>query len=643
MKQTIVGLGRQILLQQMYVEERIRSDGHSGIKTTLRSNKGTRSYSSQTFTGDSVAGFYDQSHTDNALGIGYNEFVMNGLEVKLQGTKYHMRMPSRNSKTWHAVEDIPFPDVPPSVRNKNNVTEQIHEMYEYFKAWTHQDKKIRSDFEEYFRPVLCYLEGYWLKNTWGSIDGKMRDLITKRKLEYMTNLQVSAIQHYHPVNIMQYNTTPKFGHFETRILCHPVKTNLQLKQFYPVDDVATRLRFKQTYNDYTRSNKARFRTESWNFKFYDFTGGYSKSNPHPHAETDILDDMMNEIPGLDNYPAELYDNSFNSTVYNVKFTNNFTRMNTGYYNRRFKVGQKGAMGTVSNDKGFSDQHLWTAQTSHTDKVAGCNSVDCKNNPATHKRDLCFTSNTRVSYAIPLEIVWMTPLLTWNPYNVSYTKGVSHVTTANHRNGVNELSAFNGTDSEHFFITPAEFYTNNNWYIRHVLDKHGKPRRMSGSGIRTRTEDIQGIGQVRLRYPIVPAHIEGYAVYKEIDALKKLLNEMSSYQNMYEKPIPGVQSTAGCIRENAIYAMKYAYKFPPGAHKHDIYLSPEKYDMLVNNHANTLNITVMTTINNNHQHQLTIRRYDNDNLFLILCDGHAHCWDGHGVKAQIKVRPKDCPH
>jgi len=29
---------------------------------------------------------------------------------------------------------------------------------------------------------------------------------------------------------------------------------------------------------------------------------------------------------------------------------------------------------------------------------------------------------RVSYAVPLEIIYLTPLLKWNPYNIPFVKG-----------------------------------------------------------------------------------------------------------------------------------------------------------------------------------------------------------------------------
>ena len=44
LRQIIGALSRQVMLQQMFVEERIRSDGDSGVKQVRLSNTGTRNY-----------------------------------------------------------------------------------------------------------------------------------------------------------------------------------------------------------------------------------------------------------------------------------------------------------------------------------------------------------------------------------------------------------------------------------------------------------------------------------------------------------------------------------------------------------------------------------------------------------------------
>ena len=57
----------------------------------------------------------------------------------------------------------------------------------------------------------------------------------------------------------------------------------------------------------------------------------------------ILDNLMYQIPGKDNYPADLQDHSFDMMMEDVRY-NNHTMVNTGYYHRYFKTLDKGAMG-----------------------------------------------------------------------------------------------------------------------------------------------------------------------------------------------------------------------------------------------------------------------------------------------------------
>ena len=143
-------------------------------------------------------------------------------------------------------------------------------------------------------------------------------------------------------------------------------------------------------------------------------------------------------------------------------------------------------------------------------------------------------------------------MTWNPHHVTYTKGVNPVVVANHRTGTqNTAHAYNGTDSNHFYQTPSEFYTHPIG-VRGVLDKQGLMHKMSPSGLVTKTPHIEGVGSVRLRYPIVPEHVEGNVIYKEIDAIKDLLLRMSDNIGYYEDKVPGVQSTEECVRSDAVY-------------------------------------------------------------------------------------------
>jgi len=71
--------------------------------------------------------------------------------------------------------------------------------------------------------------------------------------------------------------------------------------------------------------------------------------------------------------------------------------------------------------------------------------------------------------------------------------------------------------------------------------------MQASGISIHTPDIPGVGKVRLRYPIVPLHQEGSALWKEFDALKDITLNRAKYFKLYPSVKPGDNGTLEEVR------------------------------------------------------------------------------------------------
>ena len=69
------------------------------------------------------------------------------------------------------------------------------------------------------------------------------------------------------------------------------------------------------------------------------------------------------------------------------------------------------------------------------------------------------------------------------------------------------------------------------------------RVMDSSGIRIVTPDIETVGAVRLRYPIMPVHGEGSGVWKELNALKDMTMHMNRYSTLFEEK-PGLSNVLG---------------------------------------------------------------------------------------------------
>ncbi len=174
-----------------------------------------------------------------------------------------------------------------------------------------------------------------------------------------------------------------------------------------------------------------------------------------------------------------------------------------------------------------------------------------------KKQVCNKYTSRWSYAIPLELVWLTPLRTWNPYNLQYhgdnkkVPGWEEVTAGGRNGGFTPETAFNGTRHNVFFITPAEFFgegkpesdpADTAKGIVGVLDGDGNVHKVAPSGHRIFFPEIKGVpGLIRQRYPIAPLFNDGSQIYKEVEALKDIVMKMQTYQNMLtELPNIGIR-------------------------------------------------------------------------------------------------------
>merc|ERR1719228_652461 len=638
LKGTFEGLSRQVMLQQFYVEEKVRSDGGSGLKQVRVNSVGTQNYYATAHVGRRFLAIHDHTNYDRTVGMGELLVAMNGVEFRTRHNDYKLRMPSRTNTTYHKTDDIPFPDVPPSVLSKHSVNDQIMELREYFKAFKTQNVTHRN-YKPYFKPNLCYLEGAWttgsqkidepFQSDRHSIDAKSWfDLMDKSRFSaYTGSKSVDENFAMLPTMINEVvNGTPHYAQWNYRILCHPLPQDLPLKQLQLRDDLMYRFPARASFDKMASSRAARYHINE-------------KDNDHSCSGRCLMDDIMMTIPGKDNYPANLQDHSFDMTMEDVRF-NNHTLLNTGYYHRYFKTLDKGAMGLKSVHRGFSDPNLWVAQTTHP-KVAPSSVTSCHGRG---KAKVCETWTARYTYALPLEIVFTTPLNRWNPYDVALDQPRNYLTRNNTGHGyLNETGAYNGTNHKgYYYLTPSEFFSNGKPAGPKdpadtakggagILDKHGVMHPLASSGIRIVTPPIQDVGSVRLRHPIMPVHGEGSGVWKELNALKDMTMHMNRYASLFEER-PGMLAGNG-TDESAVlhYQMVTTFQDPPGEHQHDVYINNEELEEL----KNRVTLTVTTSEDMGHSHQLQLkwdrrRHY----VYIYKCDSLSHCWDGHSNRLNV---------
>ena len=634
-------MARQLMLQQFFTEESLRSEGHSGIKQIRIHRTGRRNYYSESHTGGSVCAIHDHSNNIRTVGMGEVVAVLNGVEFRTRHNDYRLYKPHKTSAEYHKTEDIPFPDVPPEVKNKQNINEQIVEMREWFKAWRDQNYKVR-DYRKYFKPVLCFMEGAWTTSgkhidepffsdrhfvdakSWFELQEKFRFTSytgTKNRLENLPFLPTTVVD---VVN----GTQPLFAQWNYRILCHPLSVDVPTKQFSLVDDAGARLRLKMPIEKYLHSRAARFTMN---------TNGEDRATTHTY-----LDKLMEEIPGKDNYQGSLEDHGIEGkdTVMNL---DGKTVKNVAKYHRFYRLKQRDAMGLQLVMRGFSDDFMFAARTTQQ-KVAGLkvkNPHKCTGWGSTRK---CETISQKWSYAIPLEIIYLTPLAKWNPYDLEYKgdsrsnsgktvyKGPLGPTSRNGGCDPDKSKAYNGTNSRVYYRTPVEFYTGQEVDTDAadtsrrggacVLDQAGKLRNVMSSGTRIFLPNIPTVGVLRTRYPIMPVHGEGSAIWKEMNAVREILMDQKLHHRLLWDGL--INSAA---ESRWIMSPSQNNKFG-SEHVHTLTITRHELSMLKGGRE----IQKATSMDNNHQHVLKLRwneygRY----IYYSKCDNQdywKYCVDEH---------------
>ena len=495
--------------------------------------------------------------------------------------------------TWPpASRLIDLPAVPPSVTSKATVAEQVAEMKAYFKAFHTQDKTLRADYDKYFKANLCYLEGTWQEAQDGIAEpfasdrhhiaaDDWKDLM--QKLNFLANNgQKSILENlpFLPTSFRGMKDTgaggdvfePRMGQWFYRIKCRPINKAVPLSRFRVKNDLQLQFRdVPLTREQLGKTNRALFELHPTPDAKYNPKEAWPKS-----ATTfEYIDELMQDIPGFDGPKGNLVDKSMGHMCLNANGSN--TDLNTAYYSRYYAHKTQDAMGRDKKKRGFNDL-MFAAQTTHPkvsaleactefademlkvvsaeDKASMATCVAIKEEGACRKKvwtkaqvsadasgarcawadgscefKKCWKQGW--SYAIPLEIVFTTPLTEWNPYNIPMHKDGTPAAAnvrANGADGSSADKALKGSTKRDYFRTPAEFFQNpkdvdpadTSGGATFVQNSAGEVHRTRASGHWILFPEIPGVGSVRQRYPIMPVHDEGSSVWKEAKALEEVV-------------------------------------------------------------------------------------------------------------------------
>ena len=286
-------------------------------------------------------------------------------------------------------------------------------------------------------------------------------------------------------------TIPVFAQWNYRISCHPLSRDVPLNRFRMVNEFHSRLPVRRKYEEQTNTRAARFQLSPRDHDIWD-----ERFAPY----FTLLDKLMGEIPGKDNYQGNLTDEAFDLPAYTID-PEKLGKVNAAYYHRTFKVQARGAMGQSRRYRGFADQNIFVAMTTQP-RVAGVKLNTCK---GPKRNPICKSITQKFSYAIPLEIIYLTPLNRWNPFDLEYkgTETTAHGKTVfqgGRTGGADVNKAYNGTNSKKYYQTPLKFFSgqevstdaaDTTQSSGGVLNRNGDVKITRASGIRIFFPPIKG--------------------------------------------------------------------------------------------------------------------------------------------------------
>lgn len=372
-------------------------------------------------------------------------------------------------------------------------------------------------------------------------------------------------------------------------------------------DEASQRQQRRNNDQYLNSRSARFDIEGINI---------NGTREQGAMEYNLLDSIMEQIPGKDNYPADITEPAFDGSGDDLYSANPKTPeklLNLGYYHRAFVQRSKDGKRSHRDQRTFSDR-VFVAHTT-SGRIAPQVYTDLNGQKV----------ERRVSFAIPVEVIWLTPLHSWNPYNIPM-KDKDSITGQG-----TEKNPYNGLGNREYYMTPTEFFTG---------DKAGEgdsadtvagevfvttPQgvmKTRASGVRIMFPKINGIdGIIRQRYPIMPVHGEGSALWKKLNALEDAMEF----------------AKAADITSGISYSTGVSHSSQTTGHTHIFAVNEE--DMAGLRSGAIQEVSVSTGSRNSHNHELVIKRKadavngDADEFYVASCDTASSatgkvCWDNH---------------
>jgi len=553
------------------------NDGSSGIRKVRARKEGTQPFLSDGSIGNNGAvTIHDHPDHHQTAGMGEVAAVLNGVKFTTMHNDYKMKKPTaleNHTKANKGLEDIAFPPVPESVSALGTVAEQVDEMREYFRAFHYQDTSIK-DYREHFKPVLCYLEGAWMIDTdfeAAFVSDRHEPLFTEREDQWKAQEFMHASGKKDPLENVSFLPTkianmvedmklgvkrPQFAHWKYRIACQDFGTlDLPTARLgLDIDDNIVGL----------HSNSLKDKQRKTAEMLKDHRGAHFRMDPRMPSKFDpeltkaknkneelefpegrhfysYLDTLMEQVPGKDGPGRTYTDNSLGNTA--KKYSEPTQDLNTAFYSRMYSFGASDAMGVSSQRRGWSDLNMFSAMTEN-ESVAPVEICKKVQNQGKTVDGECWTQ--RWTYAIPLEIIYLTPLYNWNPCRLQEFQSSTAWKAHNRAMTGRANSPYEGFAKRgEFVMTPTSLFgkmdidsladTGAGRFLKCLTNPDDTPLangklKLESSGIRILSPLFSFVNpvsqqteskRVRMRYPIFPIYEHTTLAFREARALREL--------------------------------------------------------------------------------------------------------------------------
>ena len=147
------------------------------------------------------------------------------------------------------------------------------------------------------------------------------------------------------------------------------------------------------------------------------------------------------------------------------------------------------------------------------------------------------------------------------------------------------------------------------------------------------------GNIRARYPIMPAHCEGNAIWKEIQALKDIVLQPFTEKDKYYEDFPVGEPKEDNLPEPPSANHTVIYTMPPAdenyhSHIHYVFLTPDEVEYLKTPETT---LAVNSSQSWGHSHQLVIWTNQWGGQNWETCDEYKRtCWDRAGQWMKLYV-------